>query len=263
MKSRSCLLVVIPLLLISRLGHARNAEEKERTARMACLSGDFAQGVSILSELFVDTKDPAYIYNQGRCFEQNHRYEDAIARFQEFLRVGKNLGKDDKSEARKHIADCENLLATQPSQAVATPPAAPAPEPVAPVIAPMQPVVQQIQQPNRPPTSDSGSGLRTAGVIVAAVGGAGLLTGVILNFKVNSMASDMQKSDGYTDGKESDRKTFATLGWVGYGVGGACVATGAVLYFLGLRSGATEPPSLALLPAFGVGQAGAFLKGTF
>ena len=47
---------------------------------MACLSGDYTKGVAILSELFVDTKDPTYLFNQGRCFEQNRRYDDAIAR---------------------------------------------------------------------------------------------------------------------------------------------------------------------------------------
>jgi hypothetical protein len=33
---------------------------------MACLSGDYTKGVAILSELFVDTKDPTYLFNQGR-----------------------------------------------------------------------------------------------------------------------------------------------------------------------------------------------------
>ena len=73
------------------------------------------------------------------------------------------------------------------------------------------------------------------------------------------MASDMQKTNGYTDGKESDRKTYETLGWVGYGVGAACVATGAVLYYLGTRSGAAG----ALVPAFAPDQVGAVVKGAF
>ncbi|HEX7500247.1 MAG TPA: hypothetical protein VF524_08060 [Polyangia bacterium] len=118
-----------------------------------------------------------------------------------------------------------------------------------------------IQQSNPQPASESGSGLRTAGIITAAVGGAALVTGVILNLKVNSMASDMQKTNGYTDGKDSDRKTYETLGWVGYGVGAACVATGAVLYYLGVRAPGTA--SVALVPTFAPGQAGAIVKGVF
>jgi len=46
-------------------------------------------------------------------------------------------------------------------------------------------------------------------------------------------------------------------------VGAACVATGAVLYYLGLRSGSAGSTSFALVPAFAPGQAGALLKGAF
>ena len=235
---------------------------------MACLSGDYAKGVAILSELFVDTKNPAYIYNQGRCFEQNRKYEDSIARFQEFLRVGKKLSKEDKAEAQKHITDCQDLLDKQSTQAVVTATPAPTPAPAvaqepaatAPAVVAAPPVVQQT---NPQLASDSGSGLRTAGIITAVVGGAAVVTGVILNLKVNSMASDLQKIDGYTDSKESDRKTYKTVGWLSYGLGAACVATGAVLYYLGQRPGSAGSSSVAFVPAFAPGQAGAILKGSF
>jgi hypothetical protein len=62
---------------------AASRQAQERAARKACLSGDFAKGVDILSELFVETKNTTWIFNQGRCFQQNRRYEDAIARFHE------------------------------------------------------------------------------------------------------------------------------------------------------------------------------------
>jgi hypothetical protein len=90
-----------------------------------------------------------------------------------------------------------------------------------------------------------------------------LVAGIILNLKVNSMADDLQKTDGYTAGKESDRKTYETLGWAGYGVGAACIAAGAVLYVLGLRSGSPASTSVALFPTFAPGQAGAVVKGAF
>jgi hypothetical protein len=57
-------------------GGDRQAQEK--AARKACLTGDYATGVSILADLFVESKDPLYIFNQGRCMEQNSRYKDAI-----------------------------------------------------------------------------------------------------------------------------------------------------------------------------------------
>ena len=225
---------------------------------------------SFSSKLFVDTKDPTFIYNQGRCFEQNLRYEEAIGRFQEYLRAGKKLSKNEQADAQKHIADCKGLIASQPQPAVTAPAAAPAPAAAAVAVAP-QPAAPpaasgappMIQQSSQQPAGESGSSLRTAGIITAAFGGAAVVTGVVLNLKVNSMASDLQKTDGYSAGKESDRKTYETLGWGGYGVGAACVATGAVLYYLGLRSGDTGTASVALVPAFAPGQAGALVKGVF
>ena len=111
------------------------------------------------------------------------------------------------------------------------------------------------------PATETGSGLRIAGISTAAVGGAALVAGIVFNLKANSLASDLKKTDGYTSDKESSRKTYQTLGWAGYGVGAACVATGAVLYVLGLRSSDGSP--VAFVPAFAPGQAGAVVKGAF
>jgi hypothetical protein len=44
-----------------------NKQAKEDAARLACLNGDYGEGVAILSKLFVEHKDPTYIFNQGRC----------------------------------------------------------------------------------------------------------------------------------------------------------------------------------------------------
>ena len=95
---------------------------KENEAREACLDGNYTGGVAILSKLFVETKDMTYIFNQGRCFEQNQRYQDAIARFQEYLRLGRN-GPDTagQAEAERHIADCKEMLAQARADAPATP----------------------------------------------------------------------------------------------------------------------------------------------
>jgi hypothetical protein len=238
---------------------------QERAARKACLTGDYTKGVAILSDLFIDSKDPTYIFNQGRCFEQNRRYEDAIGRFEEYLRVGANSGlKDPERElTEKHIADCRESLAK-----LAPPPAVPEPEPVRPVVVtpppPPQPI-EVIAPPPPQPAPSSRAGLRTAGIITASVGAAAVIAGVIFNVKVNSMANDMETvPGGYSPSKESDRKNFQTLGWVSYGVGAACITTGAVLYIVGLQGhGSADSGRVSLVPALGPGQAGALLTGAF
>jgi hypothetical protein len=246
---------------------AGNQQAKERAARKACLTGDYTKGVAILSDLFIDSKDPTYIFNQGRCFEQNRRYEDAIGRFEEYLRAGANtnLPDSDKAAAEKHIADCRESVAKL------APPVAPGPEPARPVVVTPPPAptpVEVVMRPPSTPTASSGAGLRTAGIVAASVGGAAVIAGVILNVKVNSIASDMESvPGGYSPSKESDRKNYQTMGWVSYSVGAGCIAAAAVLYIVGLQSrgsgDSSDPGNVSFVPAGGPGQVGAVLTGAF
>lgn len=232
---------------------------RERTARKACLAGDYAKGVDILAELFVDTRDPNYLFNQGRCFEQNRRYQDAIARFQEYLVAsGPKLSPEDTLVAEQRVKACKEMLSQERAEsgvAVAPQPVLPAPTPE-----PLAPAATLTQTAPPPPRSD-GAGLRIGGVVVASVGVAAVGAGVLLNLKANSMVDDMYATNnGYT--KESQRKNYETIAWIGYGVGAACIATGAVLYTLGLRA-KSRANNLALVPAVGAGGLGATLMGGF
>jgi len=255
---------MLSLLLAATPAVAADRTAQERAARKACLTGDYAKGVELLSDLFIDNKNTTYIFNQGRCFEQNRRYEDAIGRFEEYMRAaGASLSQEDKDIANKHIRDCRESLArerpapstTAPPTFVSPPPAlTPKPEPST------EPVVVQPQ----PGSDRAGSGLRAAGIVTASVGVAGVVTGVILNLKANSMIGDMENQPGaYTRGKAGDQNTYETLAWVGYGVGAACVVTGAILYGFGLNARARSSSNVALLPMVAPGQAGALLAGEF
>ena len=266
MNRRRFLLLLVPFLLSApavQAGSVESVNAKTRRARTACLAGDYSEGVRLLSELFVATLDATFIYNQARCLEQSRRYDDAIGRFQEFLRAGKKLTQAEKDDAQKHIDDCKELIASERAQAAPVAPAAPPPVAIVPV-APAATVTiptAPTPQPNPPSPSSAGSGLRTAGILTASVGGAALVAGIILNYESNSLAKELKKTDGYTSGKESDRKTYETLGWVGYAAGAACVAAGAILYIVGSRS--ASDPSVSLVPAFAPDYAGAFAKGAF
>jgi hypothetical protein len=243
--------------------------DKERTARKACLSGDWAKGIDILADLFVDTRDPTYIFNQGRCLEQNHRYDDAIERFREFLRTGETqtLKSEDKESAEKHIAACKETLA---AQGVATEPVGPlVPPPITPVVvpppapAPEEPAPIVVQTDAAKPTGKAGSGLRIAGIVTAAFGLAAAGAGLAFNLVANNTVGDMEKTlNGYAT-KKSDHDTYVTLSWVGYGVGAACLVTGAVLYGIGLKARSRSSTQVDLMPAVGPGQAGVAFTGVF
>jgi len=262
---------LIPLLFIATPAFGAGRQAEEKAARKACLNGDYTKGVAILSDLFVETKEPTYLFNQGRCFEQNLRYREAIARFEEYLRMGETMKLDsaDRAAAEKHIADCKARLpedpdktqALAPPQVVQTPPLPANPEP-----APKpEPTVQTIAQPSTQPEAPKGrSGLLTAGIVTGAVGVVGVIGGVILNLKANSMVNDMEtKLGSYSTANVNDQKTYQTLAWVGYGVGAACLVAGSVLIGFGARSGTSSSTAVALVPAVGPGQVGAMLAGGF
>jgi hypothetical protein len=89
------------------------ADALERAAKKACASGEVAKGVDILSDLYVQTDDSTYIFNQGRCYEQNHEWTRAIDRFREFILKNPNTKSDAKVDAEKHIADCKGYLSEE------------------------------------------------------------------------------------------------------------------------------------------------------
>lgn len=267
------LLTVEPALGAGRQpGGKRESQDKrqsqEKAARKACLTGDYSSGVSILADLFIEYKEPVYVFNQARCLEQNSRFRDSIARFDEYLRMGETARLDpaDRAAAQKHIEDCKAKLSDEDKAQAA------APQPV------VQPLPQAIAQPAPQPDAttrialkpqaeptQSGRGLVVGGIVTGAVGVAAVVAGIAFNLKANSMVDDMQTTvDAYTSGKNSSQNTYKTLAWVGYGVGAACIATGAVLIAVGAsRRGSSSQTEVALVPSVGPGQAGVLLSGGF
>ena len=101
------------------------------------------------------------------------------------------------------------------------------------------------------------SGRMTAAWVLGGVGVAALVTGGVSTWMASSKFSDVEKK--YDPGKESDGKTFATVQWIGYGVGAAALTTAVILAVTGKSS--SSP--VALAPAVAPGQAGAVVSGSF
>jgi hypothetical protein len=246
-------------------GHS-GAAAKERAAKKACVTGDVKTGIDILGDLYVDSGDATYVFNQGRCYEQNHRLEDAIDRFREYLRKVPDAQAKDKADANAHIADCEALLAKQNGNVPATQAAAlpPSPQPVlAPAPpTPMPPPVAVVPTQPLAPKSD-GLGLRIAGAVTTAVGLCAVGTGVILAIKERSLTNDINAK--FSQSKESSRASYETWGYVSYGVGAAAIVGGATLYYLGWRSGKAEPANtdISLLPTLTPDSMTFVLNGNF
>ena len=236
-------------------------ETLHKAAKKACAAGDFRKGIDILADLYVRSDDPTYVYNQGRCYEQNHQWVDAIDRFREYLRKAEKLSPKVTADVEKHIADCKLFLDEETAKTV-PPPQPPPPLPPPTPVAPAQPVVVIEAPPPAPaPVGSPGSALRTTGIIVGAVGVATLATAVGLNLKANSLADEANRTQD--PGTKSSQKSYKTGAIVCYGIGGAALLTGATLYLVGRWKGTPTTQGLALLPVWKPGQAGLVLEGEF
>ena len=271
MSSVALLASLATMASASRHAEAASKTEKrataEKAAKKACITGDVRTGIDLLGDLYVETNDATYIYNQGRCFEQNHHWGDALDRFKEYLRKVPDLPATDRANVERHISDC------QAEQAKLEPPAAPpiatpspAPLPAAATAPPPSAGTENLTATSRPAAVEQapGSRLRTAGIVTASVGVLALAGGMVCNVQANSLAKDLS-GNTYDRGKASSRDTYVTLGWVGYGVGAAALATGATLFFLGGHSSTTADTSTAvsLTPAFAPGFASLSLRGSY
>jgi tetratricopeptide (TPR) repeat protein len=251
-----------------------SVKQKEKTAKRLCSQGDYQEGVQILAELFVETSDPTYVYNQGRCYQQNGRAEQALNRFREYLRQAKDLPPGAKAGVERYIAECEADLGKSPEAkpVVAPTPASTAEHASESPSSPSPPIESHTPPPPpdapladvaaRAPAPDAfdGRGLRIAGLVTAAVGVAALAGGVAFNLAANHL-DDQIAAGKYTRDKAASRDRDETLGWISYGVGAAAVVTGATLYLLGWRSAPNA--TMAVFPTFGPSEATLSVRGVY
>ena len=242
----------------SALGQVQ--DPREILARRDCLTGKYESGVALLAQLFAETGNRNFVYNQARCYEQNARAEDAINRFREYLRVAKGISAEDKADVERHIAECRVLQAEQ-ERKVAPPPV---PEPIP--VGVNASVDREVLVP--PLIQDTkGTGLRISGTVMGGVGLAALATGGIFSLLVKSTQDQVQADAGkktYSPSLDSRGRSYETLQWVSYGVGAGLVVLGGVFYILGRRAGTrTESPSIALVPGIANGKGSLALQGRF
>lgn len=175
-----CLLIVGTCA--SGTARADRIDAKERKARIECAAGNYAEGVRLLAELWVATGDANWLYNQGRCYEQNGQNDLAASRFREYLRKGENLSAEEVEAVNRRIADLDRQAAGRsavaPSVITLVQPAPVATSPADTVTAPNRALELTSAPPPAPATSSpfyarwwfwTGVGAVVAGGVVAAI----------------------------------------------------------------------------------------------
>ncbi len=225
-------------------------------------------------DLFIETPNPVHLFNQGRCYEQNHRWEEAVDRFHEYLRKAPKLDADTRAYVDKHLAECEaHLPKTAPVQTAApVTPVQPPPPPPAPASEAQEPSanVGPVSPTPSASVNDSGSTSRIVGIVTAALGVASLGYGTYEYFRRESLIDDLrEKGDQYSDDQFSDKQrqidNSKTRGLIGFGVGAAALVAGTTMYLLGrsFASRGTEHAQVTFVPGFGPGQTSLFISGAY
>jgi tetratricopeptide (TPR) repeat protein len=252
---------------------------KERAAKKACLTGNADAGVALLADIYVDTNNANNIFNQGRCLEQVGRCEDAIIRFREYLRKTKDAGTVSDGRAERHIADCEEILKKAKAGEGPSPSADTSKPGRGSAASTALATATEVQDQNSAgpgvgasrveigvqaslPETTPGRGLRIGGVVTFAVGVAGVAAGVGFALEANHLADQLEaKPPRYQPGTESTQSSYATASMIGYAAGAACVAGGALLYYLGWRKG--HETSATIEPMVSARAAGARVQVSF
>ena len=262
MRTSSFLLIVFfSVPSIAHAWSADNVRAQAKAAKKACAAGDYRKGVEILAGLYVDTDDATFIYNQGRCYEQNHQWESAVDRFREYLLKTKNASIADKTDVEKHMADCESLLEKRDSNTSPVP-ALPAPAVVSlPPPSPPLPEAEKVEFVQPPSEAHLGSGLRLTGLALASVGVATLATGLVLNLKANSLAD--QANNTHDPSTLSSHSSYRTGSIICYGAGAGAVLAGGALYLLGRPGSKATPAPVVLLPILAPEEISLAFRGSF
>lgn len=213
-----------------------NREALEKAAKKACITGDYRKGVDLLADLYVESNDPTCVYNQGRCFEQNHLWQDALDRFREYGRKVPNMSTREAEELTKHVTECESHLEAQKPVAPRTEPDPLKAAPVAPVIDKAGPEPAAVLAAPAVPERRRGSVLPTAGLLVDSLGLASVATGIALNLKSNSITNQMYPPGHYDSDRDSTRRSYKMWAWVSFGVGTAAILAGTTMCVLGWKA---------------------------
>jgi len=228
--------VVAGAIVAASMPARAQQDPRELEAKKACLSNRPDRGIELLADLYAESNDPTYIYNQGRCYQQNGRGADALIRFREYLRKTPNLPASEKAEVERTISELENQQNEQQKKAQ-TAAATPAPPQPTIVVAPA------------PEGRDEKRLLRVAGIVAASVGVVGIGVGVYMGYRTQQLSNDVTsdaKKSMFSQSKYDDGQRAEILQWVGYGVGGVALVAGGVLYLVGTgRFGGEGGPVVA------------------
>ena len=281
--------VTVALSLASFGQPAQGGEGNKATARAHYETGtrlyeirEYDKALLEYKAAYLAQPDPAFLFNIGQCYRRLGQNLEALNFFREYL---KKAAPDDPSrnQVEARVREIEAVAeikaeAAQPAPALPPPNSASVPPLQAPATtsipastlpSPPEPpsAAASLEQPasasTAPQLSNSGRGLRIAGIACGAAGLASVGTAVYYYTRARSLSDRVTNSQTPTASDDQAGKDAQTMQWVFYSVGAGALATGAVLYLLGWPSTDTGHTMAGITPMVGPGLAGISAQGAF
>jgi tetratricopeptide (TPR) repeat protein len=247
----------------------QTAEAHYEKGMKAYTLGHFPEAIEEFERAYDLRTEPIFLYNIAQSHRQNNNLQRAIFFYRRYLEAEPDA--KNRPEIEKRIREMEAQLSDE-KERVGTPMATgPAATPVS-VSAPIAPppmvasapaasvIAPRPEQPAPLPKENPGRGLRIAGLTTAGVGVVGVGLGVAFGLHANTLHNQAY-SPRWDAAKLDSSKTYRTMEWVSFSIGGAAIVAGGLLYYFGWSAGAEAPVALAPMVAPGTG--GAVLCGRF
>ncbi|GAB5546422.1 MAG: hypothetical protein SangKO_061820 [Sandaracinaceae bacterium] len=194
------------------------------------------------------------LFNVGRCYEELGRFRDARDAYQRYLREAAD-DAENRHQVEERLRELETRVemdggAARSARSVDT----------------SEPESTDASVASTPEATDSGgSGLMTAGIVVTAIGGAGLASfGIFGGLALGEYGTlESQCGGSCTDAEVSTLSTYNTVADVSLAVGLAGVVAGTVLIIIGAGEDGADTQTARLVPWVSPTAAGAVVGGTF
>jgi tetratricopeptide (TPR) repeat protein len=202
--------------------------------------GSYDEAIGLYEKAYAELPHPALFFNMAQAHRLAGRRDQALALYRRYLAEAPDgeLG----GQARTWIDALEREAGVRPSP---TAPATGVPQPALPV-----PTTATTER-----TPDRGRGLRLAAYGAGAASLVAFGIGTVYGLEAQDISDELSEPNVvYREARFQDGESAETSMFVWYGVGGALLVGGVVLYVLG-QSG-DEAPATALVPTVGRDGAG-------
>ena len=236
-------LTSLPARAQPRAGQAGDVTEDDRAvARRHFLrgkelhaAGNYREAAAAYLEAYERFPAPAFLYNVAQVYRLAGDREAALVHYRRYLELEPE--GEGSADAREFIATLEAAIGSEAGRGA--PEGAAQPEEPAERADPIDPIERADSPTDRRLGGSPGRGKKIAGASIGAVGAVGLGVAVAFGLKARSAADELDAYEGpwgetqdqtYQDGETAERTMLLSAA-----VGGAALATGAILYYLGSR----------------------------